>query len=438
MIQSFKQKLGEEYKSYSLAEKLFIFAMMICTFATTSEAAITRAVANSVFLTTYTADFFPFVWLVSVPINFAIVVFYNRFLPTFGCGKMLLLSMLITGSLNAFSAFYLQSISFLPFILYLWKDIFVILLFQQIWSVIHATSNTSRAKYLYGIVFGAGGIGSVFGNAVPAFFAVTIGSEKLLLFTLPLHILLVTFYFFGLFIREKIPTRQNIAHLNKGSTDMLEGLKLIHSSKFLIFILLIVLGMQIGSTLMDYQFSIYLQKIYMNQDIRTQFLGQFYGIVNIFNIFLQFIGSYVLLHLLGLQFSHLLIPFILIINCLGCMLFPNFKMMSFSFGTIKALDYSVFGIIKEMLYIPLKVKEKFKAKAFIDVFAYRSAKACASLVIIVLQFFSFIRLELLLSWMLFLIFVTWMGAVIFLFKYYQKEVDNQHINWPESIITTSK
>ena len=38
-----------------------------------------------------------------------------------------------------------------------------------------------------------------------------------------------------------------------------------------------------------------------------------------------------------------------------------------------------------MLYLPLKNEEKFKAKAIIDVFAYRSSKAVASLIIIALQ-----------------------------------------------------
>ena len=108
--------------------------------------------------------------------------------------------------------------------------------------------------------------------------------------------------------------------------------------------------------------------------------------------------------------------------------------MCFSFGSIKALDYSIFGIIKEMLYIPLKVEEKFKAKAIIDVFAYRSAKACASLMILCLQLVHFVNLNTLLSWGVLVIFTGWMAAVLFMFKYYYLEVNRQHLNWPESQI----
>lgn len=432
MLSKLLSSLTAEVNSYTRYEKFFIICMMICSFSITAEAAITRAVSSSVFLSAYSAKFLPWVWLASVPINFGIVVFYNRFLPRLGCAKMLGLTILIATAINIFAAFYLQKFHFLPFLLYVWKDIFVILMFQQMWSVIHATVNISKAKYLYGIFFGAGGLGSVTGSMVPGFMAVWLGSEHLLLTTIPFYIVVTFFYFIALNSREKIPTRQNISTLSSDSTDILGGMKLIRHSKFLIFILLIVMGMQISSTIVDYQFSTYLEQTFAVQDLRTQFLGRFFGFVNSLNIFLQFIGSFVLVHLFGLQASHLLVPLILGCNALGFFFFPSFQVMCFSFGSIKALDYSIFGIIKEMLYIPLKVAEKFKAKAIIDVFAYRSSKACASLFILALQFIPFISLTTLLTGGLITIFFGWMLAILFMFKYYYQELDRQHLNWPES------
>ena len=72
--------------------------------------------------------------------------------------------------------------------------------------------------------------------------------------------------------------------------------------------------------------------------------------------------------------------------------------MSLCFGAVKALDYSIFGIIKEQLYIPLGINEKFKAKAIIDVFAYRSSKALASLLILGLSAIYSQRLDYYMSW----------------------------------------
>lgn len=424
------QKLLEEYRSYSSAEKLFIILIMICSFAITGEAAITRATANSVFISAYTVKLFPIAWLASVPLNFLIVAFYNRFLPHLGCARMLVLTVLIAIFINVFSAYYLSSVSFLPFVLYLWKDIFIILMFQQLWSVIHATVNISRAKYLYGIFFGMGGIGSVMGSLVPCFLALSLGSEKLLLTTIPYYLLVMGCYCWLLRVRERIESRQDISAMSKDSTDILGGLKIIRGSTFLKFILIMVVAMQVSSTILDYQFNFFLQKVFAIQDLRTQFLGRFFGLVNFINIFLQFIGSYVLVRMIGLKSSHLMIPFFLGLNAIAFISWPTFVMMCACFGSIKAMDYSLFGILKEMLYIPLKVDEKFKAKAIIDVFAYRTSKAVASLLIIALQYVVIAQLDLFLSWTVVAIFTTWMVSVLFLFKYYDQEVARQHLNWP--------
>ncbi len=196
MIRQFLHKVKTEISSYSRPEIIFILTMMAASFLITAEAGITRASANSVFLTAYSAKFFPTAWLASVPLNFLIVSFYNRFIHKFGCVKMMAISIGTAFLMNTISAFYLKTIPFLPFILYLWKDIFIILMFQQLWSVIHATVNISKAKYLYGIVFGMGGLGSVFGSLFPNFLAVSMGTEKLLLTTLNLYFIVLTVYYF--------------------------------------------------------------------------------------------------------------------------------------------------------------------------------------------------------------------------------------------------
>ena len=105
-----------------------------------------------------------------------------------------------------------------------------------------------------------GGLGSIIGGLYPSFLAVSLGTEKLLLTTIPYYAFVLVCYIFALRIRDRIPTRQNISTMSKDSTDLLGGLKLIKKSHFLKFILIIVLGMQVSSTLLDYQFSAMLEK----------------------------------------------------------------------------------------------------------------------------------------------------------------------------------
>lgn len=430
-LQKLGRKLRAEGQTYSRGELPFIIAMMLASFLITAEASITRASANSLFLTAYSSKFFPIAWLASVPLNFFIVSFYNRFIHKFGCVRMMKLSLWMATIINLLAAFYLTNIPGLPFLLYLWKDIFIILMFQQIWSVIHATVNINKAKYLYGIFFGMGGLGSVFGSCVPSYLAVSLGTEKLLLFTLPLYLLTLITYYVAMWEREKVATRQDIHATSMQSTDILSGFRLIQQSRFLIFILAIVIFIQVASTLLDYQFNAMLEKSFTIQDVRTQFLGRFFRMVNTINVILQFFGSFFLVRLVGLKWAHFIVPFYLGINALLFLQFPTFRMMSVSFGAIKAMDYSIFGIIKEMLYIPLRIEQKFKAKAVIDVFANRTSKAIGSFIILFLQGITWIPLPTLLSWSVFLIFAIWCVIVLNMFKHYDDEVQRSHENWPE-------
>ncbi len=372
-------KIKEIFSSFSHKEIIFFLSAMACGFLICADYAIIRPASNSLFIESYTAKGFPYAWIVAVPINFLVVFLYNRFLPKFGIFRMFLLIGALIGCGNAFLAFFIKEAPSLAFSFYIWKEIYVMLMLQQLWSVVHATLDLKRAKYLYGILFGIGGLGGVCGSFIPGFFAILFGSENLLFFSLPIYTVL-SFFFFHLLKNSTMPP------LVFSETKVaFSALKNIRTSPILLFILLTVVLMQTSSTLIDFQFNAYLEKIFPVQDLRTQYVGRVMGLVNLATIFLQFVGSLLFVRFLGLQKSHFTIPLLLGFNAVAFLISPVFGLITFSFGMIKSFDFSVFGILKEMLYIPLKVDEKFRAKAFIDVFAYRSAKAFASIFILLVQ-----------------------------------------------------
>jgi ATP/ADP translocase len=83
---------------------------------------------------------------------------------------------------------------------------------------------------------------------------------------------------------------------------------------------------------------------------------------------------------------------------------------------IKAIDFSLFGIVREMLYIPMKIEEKFRAKAIIDVFAYRTSKALVSLCVLGLQIFAGAELLPYVSYLTVSILILWIAVVWFLLR----------------------
>ena len=411
-LQKILSQARAEVMTYSKSEKLFLIFAMICGFFITAEYAITKPTSNSIFIAHYGMKLYPYAWLATVPLNLIIVTLYNRFLPLLGCFRMFLCTIALTMGINALSGLYVAENSFLSFLLYVWKDIYVLLMFQQLWSVIHTRTEMSKAKYLYGILFGMGGLGAIFGSMVPSFFAVKMGSEHLLFMTVPLYLLFGGVYY--LMLRQG--GYLNNRNLKIASHKTTQGLKLIRSSTSLKFILLIVILMQLSTTIMDYQFNTFLHQKFPMQDLRTQFYGRLWAVINTCKLCLQFFATFLLVQFLGLRNSHFVVPGVLLLNATLSLFNPSFSMITYSFGVIKTFDYSIFNIIKEMLYVPLKTDEKFKAKAIIDVFAYRSAKALASLFVIGMQIFYPLHLPYAFSWGPFSLFLIWIATVAFLFK----------------------
>ena len=114
-----------------------------------------------------------------------------------------------------------------------------------------------------------------------------------------------------------------------------------------------------------------------------------------------------------------MVPAILCLNGLAFVVYPVFGVISYAFLTIKCFDFSLFNVIKEMLYIPLKMEEKFRAKALIDVFMYRGAKVFASFFVLALQVFFSDSVVALLSWVNVGLFVIWCFVVSSIRESYQ-------------------
>lgn len=409
--------LRNEFFSFTAQERLFILFAMLASFFINGEYAIIRPVSNAVFLTSYGSAALPYAWMAGLPLNFLVVALYNKYLPKLGCFRMFAVITVSVMTVSALGGLWMHRISWLPFVYYLWKEVYIMLMFQQLWSVINSVIPFGKARYLYGMFFGVGALGATCFSILPGFFAVRLGSESLLFATLPIYLALGFSYYFALKhtsvgVGMKLDEEKQKTSLNA----FLHGLRLIGASKYLTFILLIVILMQISSTLIDFQFNTILEKTIEQKDLRTQYTGRILGIVHMATICLQLFGSFLLVQFLGLRSSHFLIPVLLCSNAIAFQIFPLFGVISFAYISVKSCDFSVFGIIKEMLYIPLKSDEKFRAKAVIDVFAYRSSKALASFLILGLQTMLGVAFLPVLNVCSIVLFVVWIGIVAALLK----------------------
>ncbi|NGX59788.1 MAG: hypothetical protein KR126chlam3_00945 [Chlamydiae bacterium] len=405
--------LREELNSYTARERAFIFFAMLCSFFVCCEYSLIRPVSSSLFISTFSAKWLPYAWLALVPFNFWVVSLYNRLIPKWGSKRLFLVLIFLVIVTNTFVALFSRKITALPFVFYMWKEIYVLLMFQLIWSVIHANIQLKKAKYLYGIFYGIGGLGSMLGASFPSFFAVAYGSENLIFLTLPIYLLLLFVYWkMCSYCDGDVPNQESE---EKGG--FLHGLKLIRGSRLLIFTLLIVVFMQMITAIVDFQFNGFIERIFSEKDVRTEYYARILGVMHSCTVVLQFLGTYMVIKWMGFRRSHYFVPFLLAFFAGLFIVFPLFPIVSLLFISCKSLDFSVFGVVKEMLYVPLKPDEKFRAKAVIDIFAYRTSKAFASILIIAIN--SFVSLHML-SWLNLAIAAGWMLSVSYGLREYEK------------------
>lgn len=380
------EQVAKLWNRFSYKEKLFFCLAALCSFLISADYAIVRPVSQSVFVHFFGSKSLPYVWLCSIPLNLCVVSLYNRFVPKIGCFKFFILSSLCIAGVNSLATFFLDSISWCAFFLYIWKEVYILLMFQQLWAIIHSTMKQKEAKYLYGVLFGFGALGGFVGSLIPGFWAATFGSESLLICSSPIYVLLVFAYFYLLKYSGSGEERVE-AEKTKSFASLLQGVGLIRASSLLKAILALCVLMQVTATFADFQFQTSLAESFPDKDLRTECMGKLSSFGNIITMALQFIGTFVLIRLFGLQRAHLLVPSAL---CLGVTIFlcaPSFYVISSFFVVLKALEFSLFTVIKEMLYIPMRLEEKFQAKPIIDVFMGRFAKIGASICILAVQFF---------------------------------------------------
>lgn len=406
---NFRNKLA----SLSRTEKLFIFFAMLVGFCISAEYGITRPTSQSLFLSAFSASFFPVLWLATVPLNFTIVYLYNQFVSRLGPLRMMAIICSAIAGVNLVCVLFLPIFPQLIFFHACWKDVYILLMFKQLWSMVHATLSDARTKYIFGAIFGIGTCGATLGSLIPGFLAPLLGSTPLFLFTLPIYCVLFFAYYKAYHLSGASLLTDSITPEHASGK---EGFMLLARNRYLLGVLFLVMFMQISVALVDYQFSHYLEIQIPQQDLRTAYYGKLIGGVNFISLFMQFFGSFLILKVLGLRKSHFLIPIVLGSLTCGLWGFPTFMVTAAVYGITKSIDYSLFGVLKEMLFVPLSMDEKFRAKAIIDVLGHRTAKALASFLILGLQMIVGTQVFALANYLLFAILIAWFIVVAFLFK----------------------
>jgi AAA family ATP:ADP antiporter len=387
----------EHFKSLTSFQKKFIALCFGFSFFITFDYSCLRPVSQSLFITTFGSKWLPWVWLLSLPLNFSVVFGFNRFLQKIGSAKLSLYFLGFVLLVNTTLAFIVPKFPSLSLILYLWKDLYILLVFQQLWSQIHASLGSSSARHLYGLMYMFGALGSIAGASLPA--NLKLPATMYLFSTAMAYPIL-------LFLQTRLLKNpiNNPMQKTQSAPSALAGLKKIAQSSPLLTIGLLVALMQMVSALSEFIFSKHLEAAFFEIESRTKASAKVMSFMHTVTLGLQLLFGLISVEKLGLKRGHVMIPSVLASFSLGYLLIPGYQTASYGFISAKSLDFSLFSVLKESLYAPLDKTSVYESKAFIDVFVYRGAKTFMSLILI---FFGSYQTSHILGLVLFSLILIW-------------------------------
>ena len=376
-----------------------------------------RAVSDSLFIEVYTAKNLSRAMVAVPPSVLLILYIYGRLLSWIGATRTLAVTSVLSGVLilGCYIAL-LREIGFAAAIIYVFREAYIVIIIEQFWSFVNSTLTSKQAKIINGPFCAVASVGSVVGGMLVARWAEVLGSEKLLLFAAGS---LIPAAIFGIIAYTLAGEPQPTVAEEGGRRGHL-GLKTFFSSKYLVFIGLLILSTQVISTVLELRFKGLVETEIPVTDTRTAYFGSFYAMLGAISAIMQLIVVPIALRFVSLKIIHIGIPIVHLLNGLVLTLKPSLRTSARAFLTFKALDYSLFRAAKELFYMPLSYDERYRAKQIIDSFGYRFAKGGSAGVIELIRLVVITIPSAAFSIVAMVISGVWGGIVLNLTSRYQK------------------
>lgn len=395
---------------YALVSLLFLnFFFIIVTYY------ISKPVRSALVVTDLGSKSLPYIWILGSIALGLFVSAYSQIIDKMRRDHLIALTIglfIVTVFIIRLLLHY--QLSWLSAVFYLWSDVFSVIVVEQFWSFCNDLFDTEQAKRLYGLIGGGGILGGVCGSAL---------TDVLVPYTGTLNLLYVCAMILGIVIIitytvQKVATQHkqlyqntpaNSSSMSFQKVKLFDSFKLVAKNPYLRSILIFVLLTQAVSNIIDYQFNVNLEQQFAGMDDKTTFISKFYFWLNLFSFLVMSFAITPLQKTIGILGSLLVLPSV---DTLLMTIFVVLPSAGLAYGMKffdKALNYSISRVSKEMLYIPTTKEAKYKAKAVIDMFAFRFSKILSFTIIV--PFTSILSLGLFhyvsLGLMIALLIITW-------------------------------
>ncbi len=265
--------------------------------------------------------------------------------------------------------------------LYILVDVYTVVMIELFWTYANDVVTQTEADRLYGIIGLGGIVGGILGGVLVDVGARFIGINNFLVISAA--IVLGMALLGSVTERVLKPRPRKLLPYDRGDlTSAFDGIHEIKKSRYLMLFVGLVVAYEFAATLIDFGVNVVFERAHLTEIALAALYGRLAWIAGCVGIVVQLTLVPVLLR--SKRIALLLPPLALLASVVGVVIFPVIATTLVMASVGRGLDYSVHRTTRESLYVSLNDAQKYKAKAFIDMFVDRAAKAAASLLLLVL------------------------------------------------------
>lgn len=269
---------------------------------------------------------------------------------------------------------------------YLFGDLFITSMLLVFFSFLNDSFDPKTSKLTYGLIGIGGVLGGFFGSSVIANQSSLANPSSSVLLSLFLVVGIVLIEHLAAHIIERRPVLEfhstSSSPLPEGGmyAHAVEGMRLTLRSPYLRWMAGIVMFYEITSIVIDYQFTSSVLHSIAPENYKTYF-ASVYAFSNFAALLIQIFVTGWVIRRWGIAAALCILPISVLFGSLGYLFFPILIFGSLLNTFDYAFAYSIQQTARELLYVPISRKEKYEAKAFIDIFWLRLGKGIAVLLV---------------------------------------------------------
>ena len=370
-------------KAISLGERALFLRLNLLSFILLASYGLAQPTCQSLFVSAYGSRGLPWAWLGVTCVSVGTVVAVSRLSTHLPLWRMLQITSAVSALVLALLlAADRAGLPHAVFVLYIWKDVYIVVLVELFWTFANLAFGAEQARTTYGWFCATGTMGGMAGSFFAANMATRWGTHNVLWTAVPMLCIAIGEARAARGVTAA-PGSQVSAAPPPPRPAWRQAPAFLRQSPFVGWLILLVGVVQASMTVMDFQFNQAAQTYCHDTDGLTAMMGKVQGGINVASLVLQ-VATGSILRLLGLAGTLMIMPLALMATLMAFVWAPGLVPIIAAKVVGKSSDYSLFRAAKEMLYIPLSYTEKTFGKALVDILVYRVAKGGVSLILLAL------------------------------------------------------